>query len=252
MGEFEFSAMHLAVWCCCAALAWTPATVLRRWPSPSGARHRRPTAVATSKYAVTVDLGADGEPKGQSRLLFSPLLERSEFLLLELKVPLGMLIEETEKGHIEVTGALPGYSAYDQAQPGDLVRAVTAYREVVGDAPMWQQVISYTPVGKMSLKRLIFRTDDARYTDVRDAIASHRSSEGGNDMVTLVVERSLDANATWAPPEDMPVGLEPLQDVIMRDLKRGRDDEASIDKQLDKLSPSERARRLLGVDDDER
>ena len=73
-----------------------------------------------------------------------------------------------------MTGALPGYSAFEQVEQGDLLRryrgdtrevygrytgdireilleqveqgdllrAVTAYAAVAGDAPMWQQVIS--------------------------------------------------------------------------------------------------------------
>ena len=36
-------------------------------------------------------------------------------------------------------GALPGYGAIGQVEEGDLVRAVTAFASVVGDAPMWQQ-----------------------------------------------------------------------------------------------------------------
>ena len=109
------------------------------------------------KVTVDVDLGANGEPKGDQRLFFKPLLMRSEFVLLELRVPLGLLIEEQQvasggpasagsagggEGTIQVTGALPGYSAFNQVEVGDLLRAVTAYAAVAGDAPMWQQVTS--------------------------------------------------------------------------------------------------------------
>ena len=38
-----------------------------------------------------------------------------------------------------MTGALPGYSAFEKVEQGDLLRAVTAYAAVAGDAPMWQQ-----------------------------------------------------------------------------------------------------------------
>ena len=41
-----------------------------------------------------------------------------------------------------MTGALPGYSAFEQVEQGDLLRAVTAYAAVAGDAPMWQQAAS--------------------------------------------------------------------------------------------------------------
>ena len=176
------------------------------------------------KVTVDVDLGANGEPKGEQRLFFKPLLPRSEFVLLELRVPLGLLIEEQQltsggstpaeaaalrvgaagggAGTIQVTGALPGYSAFNQVEKGDLLRAVTAYAAVAGDAPMWQQVASAlranlnsgpnpsprptinpnpgpspdpnsnpntnpdqvtsgTPVGDVTSKRLIFKTDGA-------------------------------------------------------------------------------------------
>ena len=180
------------------------------------------------KVTVDVDLGANGEPKGEQRLFFKPLLPRSEFVLLELRVPLGLLIEEQQlsspqqllldelasggsapagaagggAGTILVTGALPGYSAFNQVEKGDLLRAVTAYAAVAGDAPMWQQVASAlranlnsgpnpsprpiinpnpgpspdpnsnpnpnpdqvtsgTPVGDVTSKRLIFKTDGA-------------------------------------------------------------------------------------------
>ena len=95
-------------------------------------------AAIAMKVAIEVDLGAEGEPRGTSRLLFEPRLDRSSFVVLDLRVPLGMLIEETDEGDIAVTGALPGteYSAFGQVATGDLVRAVTAYEQVVGDAPM--------------------------------------------------------------------------------------------------------------------
>ena len=125
-----------------------------------------PAAGEVRKVMVDVDLGPNGEPKGEQRLFFKPLLPRSEFVLLELRVPLGLLIEEQQlsspqqllldelasggsapagaagggAGTILVTGALPGYSAFNQVEKGDLLRAVTAYAAVAGDAPMWQQV----------------------------------------------------------------------------------------------------------------
>ena len=120
------------------------------------------------KVTVDVDLGANGEPKGEQRLFFKPLLPRSEFVLLELRVPLGLLIEEQQlsspqqllldelasggsapagaagggAGTILVTGALPGYSAFNKVEKGDLLRAVTVYAAVAGSGPMWQQVAS--------------------------------------------------------------------------------------------------------------
>eukprot|EP00908_Phaeocystis_cordata_P017937 Transcript_29307.p1 GENE.Transcript_29307~~Transcript_29307.p1 ORF type:complete len:247 (-),score=79.18 Transcript_29307:347-1036(-) len=123
---------------------------------------------AVPKIAIDVDLGSNGEPKGVSRLFFKPLLPRSEFVLLNLRVPLGLLIEEeaspgtvSKAGTIRVTGALPGYSSFGQVEEGDLLRAVTAYAAVAGDAPMWQQLTSGTPVGDVENRRLIFKTEGA-------------------------------------------------------------------------------------------
>lgn len=207
-------------------------------PSPPAA-----VAPAQAKMAVAVDLGENGEPKGVSRLLFKPLLPRSELVLLQLRLPLGLLIEEREEhgGTIAVKGALPDYSAFRKVEEDDIIRAVTAYAMVAGDAPMWQQVTSGTPVGDVALKRLIFRTDESTtYRDVKDAIASHRESEGGDNTVTLVLERALNSSAAM-PPRDERARLEPLQDVIARDLSAPTA-EPSADGQL---SLGDRAKRLL-------
>ena len=71
-------------------------------------RAARPIACAAGdnrgRVSIEVDLGKDGEPAGTSRLNFTPQLERSDFLLLNLRVPLGMLIEETDDGAIVVDG----------------------------------------------------------------------------------------------------------------------------------------------------
>ena len=138
-----------------------------------------PAAGEVRKVTVDVDLGPNGEPKGEQRLFFKPLLPRSEFVQLDLRVPLGLVIEERQLsspqqqlidelaaggsggptpagaaaggsvGTIEVTGALPGYSAFEKVEQGDLLRAVTAYAAVAGDAPMWQQAL-YLPISPLS------------------------------------------------------------------------------------------------------
>lgn len=217
------------------------------------ASRRSPPPVAMQRERVTiqVDLGTDGEPAGVQRLTLAPKLERSDFIVLNLRVPLGMLIEETDGGDIIVEGALPGYSAaggYDEpdlVQPGDLVRAVTAYRQVLSGAPMWQQLASYTPVGKMEMKRLIFRTEGATFVDVRDAIASHREEAGGNGIVTLLLERMVNATVPLSTSrESMPPRLEPLFDVIARDLKKKRVED-ELTKQVEGMSAAERTQRLL-------
>ena len=164
---------------------------------------------------VDIDLGENGEPAGVSRISFKPLLPRSDFILLELRVPLGLLIEESDDARIVVTDALPGYSAIKQVEKGDLVRAVTAYAQVAGSAPMWQQVTSGTPLGDVSLKRLLFRTDDATYTDVRNAIASHRGSEGARARVQRAVESGTPLAERGAPLE-----RESLAAVIARDIQQ--------------------------------
>ena len=201
-----------------------------------------PPPRASDQVAVEVDLGEGGEPKGISRLLFKPLLPRSEFLQVELRVPLGCLIEERENrgGTIAVTGALPGYSAFGVVEEGDLVRALTAYAMVAGDAPMWQQVTSGTPLGDVTLKKLVFKTEGATYADVRDAIASHRTDDGGDGMVTLVLERAVNASTPAAPRAR--ASLESLPDVLKKDLKTPAGKEAGS---AGNPTAGERARRLL-------
>lgn len=242
----------------------TPAANLRAAPSNGATQlcdtsalthHRsRPiVAMATGRVVIEVDLGKQGEPTGMQRLTFVPKMDRSDFILLDLQVPLGMLIEETDEGDIMVDGAMPGYSSaggYDEpdlVQPGDIVRAVTAYREILAGAPMWQQLASYTPVGKVEMRRLIFRTEGATFADVRDAIASHREEDGGNGMVTLVLERPVNASTPLNTTRDnSPPKLEPLADVIKRDLKKKRVED-DLTKQVEGMSAAERTQRLLDL-----
>jgi len=215
---------------------------------PSRRRAVRPLALATDKVRLTVDLGRDGEPKGTQNVAFTPLLSRSQFVIEHLNVPLGMNIELLDDGAVQVTGSLPGYSAADAVLPGDLVRGLSAYKMVIGGAPMWQQVMSYTPRGKLELKRLFFRTEGATFEDVRDAIASHKE-DGANKTVILVLERPVDEKGEPTPRDEGPAALEPLSDIILRDLKKSPI-QGGIDEELDKQSVPERARRLLSPDDD--
>ena len=106
------------------SVAWS---LVERDQDEEGVSSAAADPAAASKVAIDVDLGANGEPKGTSRLFFKPLLPRSEFVLLNLRVPLGLLIEEQALepaagaaasgtgGTIGVTGALPGFSAFGQA-----------------------------------------------------------------------------------------------------------------------------------------
>ncbi|KAL3913005.1 MAG: hypothetical protein SGPRY_008137, partial [Prymnesium sp.] len=178
----------------------------------------RPSS-SDDRIAVKLDLGDNGEPRGPTQLLLKPLLPRSDLIKVELRVPLGLLIEETPDGRIVVTGTLPGYGSEGQVSEGDVVRALTAYSEVVTGGPMWQQVASGTPTGKRQLKRLAFTTEGATYVDVRNAIASHRQSEGGNDIVTLVLERAV-AEGSPLAPRPIPEPIQSLPDVVFRDLQQ--------------------------------
>jgi len=219
--------------------AWS---LVQREEAQAEAAAKPPPIASQPKVAINVDLGPDGEPKGVSRLLFKPLLPRSELIVVNLSMPLGMLIEERDST-IVVTGALPGYGATGQVQEGDLLRAVTAYASVAGDAPMWQQVTSGTPIGDVARRRLIFKTEEATYANVRDAIASHRTDDG-DDKVTLVLERV--SNATTPRPPTAGAQLESLTDVLSRDLSTpaGR---AAGEAPQGQPPPTagERARRLL-------
>ena len=96
---------------------------------------------------AAVDLGETGEPKGRSEVLFAPLLDRSVMLQFDLRVPLGMAIEEQDDGAILVTERCPA-SSFGKVEPGDIVCAVTAYREIMVGGSMLSQMMSYM-VGKM-------------------------------------------------------------------------------------------------------
>ena len=79
---------------------------------------------------------------------------------------------------------------------------------------------------------------------MRNAIASHRAGDGGNGIATLVIERAAGAevpapdSATLAAIAEA-TGLEPLKDVVMRDLKNKGDAEAeetrSIPERVDEF-----------------
>ena len=66
-------------------------------------------------------------------------------------------------------------------------------------------------------------------------------------MVTLVVERARDEGTPPTQPRDAePIGLEPLGDVIKRDLqKKAIKDE--LTEAVERPSASERAKRLLDL-----
>ena len=74
-------------------------------------------------------------------------------------------------------------------------------------------------------------------------------SEGGNGLVTLVVERVV-ADDEPLPFDDEPVepALEPLRDVILRDLQRKDEPAESPEEQR---GVGQRARSFFGVDEDD-
>lgn len=121
------AALLLAAGSAAAAAAWSLVS------DEPAAEEAPPTVVdeEAERFGVDVDLGKEGEPPGVSRLLFQPLLARSDLLQLQLRVPLGLVIEERRGDGggattIAVTGCLPGYSAISQVEVGDLVRGATA------------------------------------------------------------------------------------------------------------------------------
>lgn len=217
--------------------------LLRSEPALEAATARMPIS---DRVGIDVDLGDDGEPRGITRLYFKPRLPRSELIRLQLRVPLGLVIEEDEtNGDIVVTGALPGYSSFGQVEPGDLLRALTCYAEVVAGAPMWQQVTSGTPMGTRSLKRLVFTTEGATFSDIRFAIASHRVDDGGDGSVTLILERVANTSITAQVGDGAPARLEPLGSIIAKDLQFPTLSADGLGAELKGRSPAERARALL-------
>ena len=77
---------------------------------------------------------------------------------------------------------------------------------------------------------------------MRDAIASHRTEEG-DDKVTLVLERPVNASTPLSPQQGG-ARLESLTEVIKRDLSKP----AELGQQ--QVGPRERVRRLLGEEED--
>jgi len=110
---------------------------------------------------------------------------------------------------------------------------------------MWQQVSSGTPMGTMQLKRCFFKIDaDARYTDVREAIASHRSSDGGDGVVTLVLERPVNSSVPLETDPLQSPRLAPLQQVLLRDLTQAPS--KGLEEELERNSVGDRIASLLG------
>ena len=71
--------------------------------------------------------------------------------------------------------------------------------------------------------------------------------------MSLVLERPVDAGSgEKGTPRleegELAAGLEPLQDIVLRDLQKGG--VAGVEEELDQLSVPERAGRLLSPDDD--
>ena len=75
----------------------------------------------------------------------------------------------------------------------------------------------------------------------------HRKEDGGNGMVTLVLERAVNASTPVNTTRDSsPPRLEPLADVIARDLKKKRVED-DLTKQVEGMTAAERTQRLLDL-----
>ena len=75
-------ALLASLLCLCAALD-VSRPCGRRSVRPArlrAGRSSRPVAAAGDKVRLTVDLGKDGEPKGQTSVVFKPLMSRSVFV----------------------------------------------------------------------------------------------------------------------------------------------------------------------------
>ena len=101
----------------------------------------------------------------------------------------------------------------------------------------------------MQLKRCFFRIDkDARWGDVRDAIASHRTSEGGDGIVTLVLERPVEDDSAPLAREPATAKIAALQDIVLEDLKRGP--AKGLEEELKKRDLGQRVGGLFDTGDD--
>jgi hypothetical protein len=133
--------------------------------------------------------------------IFRPLLDDgpSELFVLRMKMPLGVLIEETAPVRFEAIEIVPEGGAYGRVQPGDVLRATTCVRMAMS-YPAWQVMLggvgrptAQKKLLELSLPPTASRMDGApavTFEEMMGAIQSNsEASPGGNGQVILLVER---------------------------------------------------------------
>lgn len=120
----------------------------------------------------------------------------SEILRLEAQLPLGIVIEEFDRGFIQVIETSPeGNAAQAGIEAGDIVRACTGVK-VQMELPTWQLLAG--GIGKPKSFRFMFPTDRQPFETVMEAIGSNRMDTEGRPVL-LCVERKISPSSDATP-----------------------------------------------------
>lgn len=130
--------------------------------------------------------------------VFRPILDEgtSCLLVLRMKMPLGLLLEETAPGRFEAVEVVEEGGAYGKVLPGDILRGTTCVRMAMS-YPAWQVMLG--GVGRPSMQKLLVQfggPDGAgptvSFEEMMGAVQSNsQNSQGGNGQVILLVERPI-------------------------------------------------------------
>lgn len=146
---------------------------------------------------VTVGLGEGYKPMTET---FAPSFkdDQSSLAVVEVPLPLGMVIEESEtlEKRIQVAEVTEGSNAEKAGiKVGDVVRAVTAQkRDNMGAAESsiaFNALAGATTQG-IKIRKAIFMTDGQGFDNTFDALLTNSDKQGGNNRVALVLERHFD------------------------------------------------------------
>lgn len=139
--------------------------------------------------AVLPILKGDGSTVDE-QIRFPPrFVEPSSILVLETRLPLGIILGEQKDAIGIVTideVGINGNGDIAGAREGDIIRAVTACK-VEMEMPTWQLLAG--GIGRPKTKRFMFSTDGKSLEEVMDAVASNRMDPDERPML-LVVERA--------------------------------------------------------------
>lgn len=126
--------------------------------------------------------------------VFRPTLDEgtSRLFVLRMKMPLGVLLEETAPGRFEAVEVVEEGGAFGKVLPGDILRATTCVRMAMS-YPAWQVMLG--GVGRPTSQKLLLQLPNpggpnVAFEEMMGAIQSNsENAPGGNGQVILLVER---------------------------------------------------------------